>query len=113
MRYSLSIYSAGIGALYVRRRPRVRVEAPQSGGGQERGMRSGTVPTPLCVGIGAACDLSMKEMEVCGQGEFRFYGNCFPADSLRFKPSWVRCEISGRDCVFFQVLCSLRSNNFK
>lgn len=53
----------GIGALYVRRRPRVRVEAPQSGGGQERGMRSGTVPTPLCVGMGAACDLSMKEME--------------------------------------------------
>jgi len=42
----------GIGALYIRRRPRVRVEALQSGGGQERGMRSGTVPTPLAVGIG-------------------------------------------------------------
>ena len=55
---------SGIGALYVRRRPRVRVEAPQSGGGQERGMRSGTVPTPLCVGMGAACELAMKEMEV-------------------------------------------------
>lgn len=53
----------GIGALYVRRRPRVRVEPPQSGGGQERGMRSGTVPTPLCVGIGAACELAMQEME--------------------------------------------------
>jgi len=48
----------------VRRRPRVRVEAPQSGGGQERGMRSGTLPTPLCVGLGAACDLAMQEMEV-------------------------------------------------
>jgi len=54
----------GVGALYVRRRPRVRVEAPQSGGGQERGMRSGTLPTPLCVGLGAACELSNQEMEV-------------------------------------------------
>ncbi len=56
---------AGVGALYVRRRPRVRLEAPQSGGGQERGMRSGTVPTPLVVGLGAACELASKEMEVC------------------------------------------------
>lgn len=58
---------SGVGALYVRRRPRVRVEAPQSGGGQERGMRSGTVPTPLVVGLGAACELSGKEMEVSGK----------------------------------------------
>lgn len=42
----------GIGALYIRRRPRVRVEPIQSGGGQERGLRSGTVPTPLVVGLG-------------------------------------------------------------
>ena len=42
----------GVGALYVRRRPRVRVEPIQSGGGQERGIRSGTVPTPLAVGLG-------------------------------------------------------------
>lgn len=53
----------GVGALYVRRRPRVRVEAPQSGGGQERGMRSGTVPTPLVVGLGEACELAGREME--------------------------------------------------
>lgn len=53
----------GVGALYVRRRPRVRVEALQSGGGQERGMRSGTLPTLLCVGMGAACDIAMQEME--------------------------------------------------
>lgn len=52
----------GIGALYVRRRPRVRVEPVQSGGGQERGMRSGTVPAPLVVGLGAACELSQAEM---------------------------------------------------
>eukprot|EP01135_Chromosphaera_perkinsii_P001395 Nk52_evm12s166 gene=Nk52_evmTU12s166 len=53
----------GIGALYVRRRPRVRVEAIQSGGGQERNIRSGTVPTPLVVGLGAACELASEEME--------------------------------------------------
>ncbi|XP_055638485.1 cysteine desulfurase, mitochondrial [Toxorhynchites rutilus septentrionalis] len=53
----------GVGALYVRRRPRVRVEAIQSGGGQERGIRSGTVPTPLVVGLGAACEIASREME--------------------------------------------------
>ncbi|KAL0099695.1 hypothetical protein PUN28_019832 [Cardiocondyla obscurior] len=53
----------GIGALYVRRRPRVRVEPLQSGGGQERGMRSGTVPAPLAVGLGAACELAQTEMD--------------------------------------------------
>lgn len=54
----------GVGALYVRRRPRVRLEPMQNGGGQERGLRSGTVPTPLAVGLGAACSLAQKEMEV-------------------------------------------------
>lgn len=54
----------GVGALYVRRRPRVRVEAIQSGGGQERGLRSGTVPTPIVVGLGSAAEIAKKEMEV-------------------------------------------------
>ncbi|OON19811.1 cysteine desulfurase, partial [Opisthorchis viverrini] len=53
----------GIGALYVRRRPRVRLEAHQSGGGQERGLRSGTVPTALTVALGAACALAKQEMK--------------------------------------------------
>merc|ERR1739847_233938 len=52
----------GIGALYVRRKPRVRLEAVFSGGGQERGMRSGTLATPLVVGLGAACELAEQEM---------------------------------------------------
>lgn len=52
----------GVGALYVRRRPRVRLEALQSGGGQERGLRSGTVPTPLAVGMGEACGIAQNEM---------------------------------------------------
>ncbi|MFZ0694518.1 MAG: IscS subfamily cysteine desulfurase [Alphaproteobacteria bacterium] len=52
----------GIGALYVRRKPRVRLQALMSGGGQERGMRSGTLPTPLCVGLGVACEIARNEM---------------------------------------------------
>lgn len=53
----------GIGAIYIRRRPRVRLEPIMSGGGQERGMRSGTLPHFLCVGFGAACELAGREME--------------------------------------------------
>lgn len=53
----------GVGALYVRRRPRVRIEAQMSGGGQERGMRSGTLPAPLAVGIGEACAIAEREMQ--------------------------------------------------
>ncbi|HVI91290.1 MAG TPA: IscS subfamily cysteine desulfurase [Dongiaceae bacterium] len=52
----------GVGALYVRRKPRVRLEAMIHGGGQERGMRSGTLPTPLIVGLGEACAIAEKEM---------------------------------------------------
>lgn len=53
----------GIGALYLRRRPRVRIEPQMSGGGQERGLRSGTLPTPLVVGMGAAASVAKKELE--------------------------------------------------
>jgi cysteine desulfurase len=52
----------GIGALYVRRKPRVRLEALIHGGGQERGFRSGTLPTPLCVGLGEAAEIAQREM---------------------------------------------------
>jgi cysteine desulfurase len=52
----------GVGALYVRRRPRVRLEPLLSGGGQERGLRSGTLPHPLVAGLGAACALARAEM---------------------------------------------------
>ena len=52
----------GVGALYVRRKPRVRLHAIINGGGQERGMRSGTLPGALCVGLGAACEISQQDM---------------------------------------------------
>jgi cysteine desulfurase len=52
----------GIGALYVRRKPRVRLEAQMHGGGHERGMRSGTLPTHQCVGMGEAFAIARAEM---------------------------------------------------
>jgi cysteine desulfurase len=52
----------GVGALYVRRRPRVRLTPLFSGGGQERGVRSGTLPVPLIVGLAEACRLAQAEM---------------------------------------------------
>ena len=52
----------GIGALYVRRRPRARITPLFDGGGQERGLRSGTLATPLCVGLGEAAALAEQEM---------------------------------------------------
>jgi cysteine desulfurase len=52
----------GVGALYVRRRPRVRLAPLFSGGGQERGLRAGTLPAPLIVGLGEACRLAQAEM---------------------------------------------------
>jgi cysteine desulfurase len=52
----------GIGALYVRRKPRVRLESQMHGGGHERGMRSGTLPTHQCVGMGEAFRIARVEM---------------------------------------------------
>jgi len=52
----------GVGALYVRRKPRVRIEAQMHGGGHERGMRSGTLPTHQIVGMGMAFRLAREEM---------------------------------------------------
>lgn len=53
----------GIGAMYVRKKPRVRLEPLMSGGGQERGLRSGTLPPYLVIGLGEACHICMEEMD--------------------------------------------------
>src|SRR5205085_1448156 len=53
----------GVGALYVRRKPRVRLEAQMHGGGHERGLRSGTLPTHQIVGMGEAFRLAREEMD--------------------------------------------------
>lgn len=64
--FSMSAHKAygpkGIGALFVRRKPRIRVEAQMHGGGHERGMRSGTLPTHQCVGMGEAFKIVTEEM---------------------------------------------------
>lgn len=52
----------GVGALYVRRKPRVRLEAQMHGGGHERGMRSGTLATHQIVGLGEACQIAINTM---------------------------------------------------
>jgi cysteine desulfurase len=57
----------GIGALYVRRKPRVRIEAQMHGGGHERGMRSGTLPTHQIVGMGEAFAIARAEMAIEGE----------------------------------------------
>ena len=54
----------GIGACYVRRKPRIRLDPIISGGGQERGLRSGTLAPPLVVGFGEACRIAKEEMAV-------------------------------------------------
>ena len=53
----------GVGALYVRRKPRVRIEAQMHGGGHERGMRSGTLPTHQIVGMGKAFKIGKEVLD--------------------------------------------------
>jgi len=53
----------GVGALYVRRKPRVQLRPIINGGGQERGLRSGTLPSPLAIGMGKACQVAKECME--------------------------------------------------
>jgi cysteine desulfurase len=53
----------GVGAMYVRRKPRVRLVPQMSGGGQEKGLRSGTLAPHLCVGLGEASRVALEEME--------------------------------------------------
>lgn len=84
----------GMGACYVRRRSRVRIDPIISGGGQERGLRSGTLAPALVVGFGEACRIAKEEMEVSA----RLYSRCsilhddlllhmhgFPSDLLACK----------------------------
>lgn len=65
----------GVGALFVRRRPRVRLEPLVHGGGQERGLRAGTLPLPLVAGLGAALALAQERMmdDATAQANLRAY----------------------------------------
>ena len=76
----------GIGALYVRKKdPRVRLEPQIDGGGHERGMRSGTLPVPLIVGLGAACELARSEMAGGVEADVR------ASASGSARGSWTSC----------------------
>jgi len=97
----------GVGALFVRRRPRVRLAPLFSGGGQERGLRSGTLPTPLVVGLGEACRLARLEMagEAVRLAELRdrlLTGLCRHMPELRVNGS-QRHRISGNLNITFPI----------
>ena len=86
----------GIGACYVRRRPRVRIDPIISGGGQERGLRSGTLAPPLVVGFGEACRIAKEEMPVSVA-----IRECFLGQVLSVLFSMIRKEFRS-----YQTVCS-------
>lgn len=91
----------GVGACYVRRRPRVRLDPIISGGGQERGLRSGTLAPSLVVGFGEACRIAKEEMEVSF--------TTFPEPLLhlmnRFIHAWLSEFLDRNPCVETQHIC--------
>jgi len=86
----------GIGALYVRRRPRVRLVAMINGGGQERGFRSGTLPTPLCVGLGEASEIAMKEMDAEAKRLAKLQERMLKGLQARLKEIYVNGDLEQR-----------------
>ena len=72
----------GIGAAYVRRRPRVRLDPIISGGGQERGLRSGTLAPHLIVGFGEACRIAKEELEVLSFKDRSSYSSMITHESV-------------------------------
>jgi len=98
----------GIGALYVRGKPRVRLSAQIEGGGQERGLRAGTLPTPLCVGIGEACRIAAAEMEVeagrlCMLRHRLLHGVCGRLPDVRLNGDLIRRIPGNLSLSFFGV----------
>jgi len=86
----------GIGAIYVRRRPRVRIEALQSGGGQERGIRSGTLPSALVAGLGSACQIAAAEMERDAQHIRTLFDRLYNGIKERIPEVYVNGDLSSR-----------------
>ncbi|WP_339514735.1 IscS subfamily cysteine desulfurase [Pseudomonas sp. RL_15y_Pfl2_60] len=83
----------GVGALYVRRKPRIRLEAQTHGGGHERGMRSGTLATHQCVGMGEAFRIAKEEMAAENQRLLalrdRFYSHLEDMEELYINGSMI------------------------
>jgi cysteine desulfurase len=85
----------GIGALYVRRKPRIRIEAQMHGGGHERGMRSGTLATHQIVGMGEAFRLAREEMHTENE-RIRMLHNRLLAGLTDIEESYVNGDLSHR-----------------
>jgi len=87
----------GIGAIYIRRRPfRVRVQPLQSGGGQERGIRSGTLPAPLIVGLGSACEIAKEEMERDAKHIKQLFDRLYKGITARVPDVFINGDVHAR-----------------
>jgi cysteine desulfurase len=81
----------GIGALYIRRKPRVRILPLFNGGGQERGLRSGTLAPALIVGLGKACEVAKREMKNDHDHVTRLYNKILK----KVRENITHCQLNG------------------
>ena len=85
----------GIGALFVRRKPRVRIEALIHGGGHERGMRSGTLPTHQIVGMGEAFKIAKEEME-SDHLKIKAYNEQFLKEAMKIEHAYINGDLNNK-----------------
>ena len=85
----------GIGALFVRRKPRVRIEALIHGGGHERGMRSGTLPTHQIVGMGEAFKIAKEEME-SDHDKINSYHEQFLKEAMKIEHAYINGDLDNK-----------------
>jgi len=85
----------GIGALFVRRKPRVRIEALIHGGGHERGMRSGTLPTHQIVGMGEAFKIAKEEME-SDHTKIKSYHEKFLKEAMKIEHAYINGDVNNK-----------------
>ena len=92
----------GIGALFVRRKPRVRIEAQIHGGGHERGMRSGTLPTHQIVGMGEAFRIAKEEMDADKQ-KIKSLHDKFYESLSKIEEIYVNGDIDNKVCNILNI----------
>ena len=85
----------GIGALYVRRKPRVRIEALIHGGGHERGMRSGTLPTHQIVGMGEAFRIAQEEMD-SDLEKIKNFHETFLKEAMKIEHAYINGDVNNK-----------------
>jgi len=85
----------GIGALFVRRKPRVRIEALIHGGGHERGMRSGTLPTHQIVGMGEAFKIAKEEMYL-DHDKINSYHEQFLKEAMKIEHAYINGDLDNK-----------------